>query len=450
MKKPTTVFVCQTCGYETPRWLGRCPECQEWSSLVEERRERHPRSSHPREERAQPLPITRVTSGAEERIPTHLTELDRVLGGGIVPGSVVLLGGDPGIGKSTLLLQASAGISAQGRAVLYISGEESARQTRMRAERLGVLEENLFILPETSLEEILHQIKTLGPGVVVIDSVQTIYTEQIQSAAGSVSQVREVAAQLIALAKRTGISIFLVGHVTKEGLLAGPRVLEHMVDCVLYFEGERGHAFRILRGVKNRFGSVNEIGVFTMGERGLEEVSNPSYFFLSERQGHTSGSVVVATMEGTRPILVEVQALVSPSSFGLPRRMATGIDGNRLALLVAILEKRIGLHLQGEDIYLNVAGGLRIVEPAADLGVAVAIASSFKNVAIDPHTIFIGEVGLGGEVRGVPQTEFRLREAEKLGFRQAVIPTALREVKSPGGLSITAVKSLDEAFALLF
>lgn len=451
MRKERTIFVCQSCGYEAPKWLGRCPDCNEWSSLVEESRGKGGRSPlSGKRELTAPLPITQIAGGEEGRISTNIAEFDRVLGGGIVPGSVVLIGGDPGIGKSTLLIQASAAISGQTR-VLYISGEESARQTRMRGERLGVLTDNLFVLPETSLEEILRHIRSLLPSVVVIDSIQTIYTDQIQSAAGSVSQVREVASQFITLAKREGISIFLVGHVTKEGMIAGPRVLEHMVDCVLYFEGDSGHSFRILRAVKNRFGSVNEIGVFTMTQAGLEEVSNPSHLFLSERQHHTSGSVVVATVEGTRPILVEVQALVCSSSFGMPRRMATGIDANRMALLVAILEKRIGLHLQGEDVYLNVAGGMRITEPAGDLGVVVAIASSFKNTEIDPHTILIGEVGLGGEVRAVPQTEFRLKEAEKLGFRRALIPTSnSREEKQVGDLSILPVNSIAEAFALLF
>ncbi len=451
MRKERTIFVCQSCGYEAPKWLGRCPDCNEWSSFVEESRRKGGRSPlSSKRELTAPLPITQIAGGEEGRISTNIAEFDRVLGGGIVPGSVVLIGGDPGIGKSTLLIQASAAISGQTR-VLYISGEESARQTRMRGERLGVLTDNLFVLPETSLEEILRHIRSLLPSVVVIDSIQTIYTDQIPSAAGSVSQVREVASQFITLAKREGISIFLVGHVTKEGMIAGPRVLEHMVDCVLYFEGDSGHSFRILRAVKNRFGSVNEIGVFTMTQAGLEEVPNPSHLFLSERQHHTSGSVVVATIEGTRPILVEVQALVCSSSFGMPRRMATGIDANRMALLVAILEKRIGLHLQGEDVYLNVAGGMRITEPAGDLGVVVAIASSFKNTEIDPHTILIGEVGLGGEVRAVPQTEFRLKEAEKLGFRRALIPTSnSREEKQVGDLSILPVNSIAEAFALLF
>jgi DNA repair protein RadA/Sms len=364
---------------------------------------------------------------------------------------VVLVVGDPGIGKSTLLLQAAGYMSRAGHSVLYISGEESAKQTRLRADRVSALSERLLILPDTSVERILDHIEQLRPQLVVVDSVQTLSSEQLQSGAGSISQVRDVTARIVEAAKSGGIATFLVGHVTKDGALAGPKVLEHMVDCVLYFEGEASQAFRILRAVKNRFGSVNEIGVFEMAKDGLREVRNPSQLFLSQRTEDTSGAVVVCTLEGTRPLLIEVQALASPSPLAMPRRVATGFDVNRVALLIAILEKRVGLHLHGEDVYLNVAGGIRVTEPAVDLGVATAIASSFRDRPIDPRTVIMGEVGLGGEVRAIPHLEARLREAEKLGFQRAVIP----EPSSPlgalaGKLHILPVTSVASAFENLF
>jgi DNA repair protein RadA/Sms len=364
---------------------------------------------------------------------------------------VVLVGGDPGIGKSTLLLQVGGQMSRAGHSVLYISGEESAQQTRLRADRIGAISERLLILPDTSLERITEHIDQVRPHLVIADSVQTLSSELLQSGAGSISQVRDVTAHMVELAKTRGIATFLVGHVTKDGALAGPKVLEHMVDCVLYFEGEATQTFRILRGVKNRFGSVNEIGVFEMDKEGLREVRNPSQIFLSERAEHSSGSVVICTLEGTRPLLVEVQALVSPSPLAMPRRVATGFDVNRVSLLLAILEKRLGLHLHGEDVYLNVAGGIRVTEPAADLGVAAAIASSFRDRAIDPRMVIMGEVGLGGEVRAISSLEVRLREVEKLGFQSAIIPESNRPVSTPPGtIQLRTVSSVDAAFDALF
>jgi len=400
---------------------------------------------------AKAVAITAVDADEGERLPTGIGELDRVLGGGVLPGMVVLVGGDPGIGKSTLLLQAAGYMSRAGHAVLYISGEESAKQTRLRADRVGALSEHLLMLPDTSLERILEHLDRLQPRLIIVDSVQTLSSELLQSGAGSISQVREVTARMVDQAKTHGIATFLVGHVTKDGALAGPKVLEHMVDCVLYFEGEASQMFRILRAVKNRFGSVNEIGVFEMAKEGLREVRNPSQIFLSERPQDTSGSVVVCTLEGTRPILVEVQALASPSPLAIPRRVVTGFDLNRVSLLIAILEKRVGLHLYGEDVYLNIAGGVRVTEPAADLGVAAAIASSFRDRPIDSRTVIMGEVGLGGEVRAIPHLDARLREAEKLGFRRALIPEHNPPLDTPAGkIEVVAVTSVSSAFDLLF
>jgi DNA repair protein RadA/Sms len=400
---------------------------------------------------ARPVAITDVSADEGDRLPTSIEELDRVLGGGVLPGMVILVGGDPGIGKSTLLLQVAGYISRGGHTVLYVSGEESAKQARLRADRISALSEHLLILPDTSVERILEQVEQLQPRLVVVDSVQTLSSEYLQSGVGSISQVRDVTARVVEMAKTRGIATFLVGHVTKDGALAGPKVLEHMVDCVLYFEGEPGHAFRILRAVKNRFGSVNEIGVFEMAKDGLREVRNPSQLFLSERPECTSGSVVVCTLEGTRPLLIEVQALASPSPLAMPRRVATGFDVNRVALLIAILEKRVGLHLHGEDVYLNVAGGIRVTEPAVDLGVATAIASSFRDRPVDAGTVIMGEVGLGGEVRAIPHLEARLREAEKLGFQQAVIPEPQRPLGTLAGkLHIIPVTSVADAFDRLF
>jgi DNA repair protein RadA/Sms len=448
-----TIYICQSCGYQSSKWLGRCPECEQWSSFVEERTSMKADRHQGRDSTsgARPVAITAVSADEGERLPTGIEELDHVLGGGVLPGMVILVGGDPGIGKSTLLLQVAGYISRGGHSVLYVSGEESAKQTRLRADRIGALSDHLLILPDTSVEHILEHVEPLRPRLVVVDSVQTLSSEHLQSGAGSISQVRDVTARLVEMAKTRGIATFLVGHVTKDGALAGPKVLEHMVDCVLYFEGEPSHAFRIVRAVKNRFGSVNEIGVFEMAKDGLREVRNPSQLFLSERSEGASGSVVVCTLEGTRPLLIEVQALASPSPLAMPRRVATGFDVNRVALLIAILEKRLGLHLHGEDVYLNVAGGIRVTEPAVDLGVATAIASSFRDRPIDPGTVIMGEVGLGGEVRAIPHLEARLREAEKLGFEQAVIPEPQRPLGALAGtLHIIPVTSVAGAFESLF
>ena len=369
-----------------------------------------------------PLPLQEIESGDELRLPTNVGEFDRILGGGVVAGSVILVGGDPGIGKTTLLLQILPRLAKPSERVLYVSGEESPRQIKMRCDRLGIKSEALLILPETNLEEILKTTQAMNPAALVVDSIQTTFTRHLTSAPGSISQVQEVAAQLMFYAKQSGTPVFLIGHVTKDGAIAGPRTLEHIVDTVLYFEGEKSHAYRILRAVKNRFGSTNEIGVFEMTDAGLLEVANPSAWFLSERPQKTTGSVVVASLEGTRPILVELQALVSPTNFAMPRRMANGVDGNRLALLVAVMEKRMGLNLAGQDIYVNVVGGLRIDEPALDLGIVAAVSSSLRNRPIAPTTVVFGEVGLGGEVRAVGQGETRLREAAQMGFQRCLLP----------------------------
>jgi DNA repair protein RadA/Sms len=451
--KVRTIYICQSCGYQSRKWLGRCPECEQWSSFVEERTTARGQPPVGLDVQAslRPVAITEVSADEGERLPTGLAELDHVLGGGVLPGMVVLVGGDPGIGKSTLLLQIAGHVSHTGHSVLYVSGEESAKQTRLRADRVSALSDRLLILPDTSAERILEHIEQLRPQLVVVDSVQTLSSEQLQTGAGSISQVRDVTGRLVEIAKLHGIAAFLVGHVTKDGALAGPKVLEHMVDCVLYFEGDASHAFRILRAAKNRFGSVNEIGVFEMDRDGLREVRNPSQLFLSERPENTSGSVVVCTLEGTRPLLIEVQALASPSPLAMPRRVSTGFDANRMALLIAILEKRVGLHLHGEDVYLNVAGGMRVTEPAVDLGVAAAIASSFRDRPLDPRTVIMGEVGLGGEVRAIPHLEARLREAAKLGFQQAVIPEPNRPPGAfVGTLTVIPVTSVAAAFERLF
>lgn len=454
MQKAKRYFSCQACGYQTPKWLGRCPDCGEWNTMIEEIIDSPDLSGGViiGGGSTGPLPITDVESGEGKRLSSGISEFDRVLGGGIVPGSLVLIGGDPGIGKSTLLLQSSGKISKKGKTVLYISGEESPGQIRMRSDRLGSLSDKLFILAETRLEDIVPRIDKLRPSLIIIDSVQTIYTMQIQSAPGSISQVREVSAGLMRLSKDLGIPTFLIGHVTKDGAIAGPRVLEHMVDTVLYFEGDRGHSFRILRAVKNRFGSTNEIGVFEMMRDGLAEVSNPSEIFLAERPSGVPGSVVVSSIEGTRPIMLELQSLVSAStSFGMPRRMTTGVDHNRVSILTAILEKRAGLHLQGEDIFVNIAGGIKINEPATDLGIVTAMASSFKNQPIDSQTIVIGEVGLGGEVRVVPQIDMRIGEGIKLGFTRCIIPkNRIKTGDYADSIDMVEVGTIGDAFEILF
>lgn len=444
--KIMTLYVCQNCGYQSPKWLGKCPDCSAWNSLVEEVKSKAKGNSPTHPAGAAPVSISDVAGEAEERLSCGIAEFDRVLGGGLVTGSVVLIGGDPGIGKSTLLLQVMDHLARSTGPVLYVSGEESARQTRLRGERLGIRAKELLLLAETALETVMAQIDTVAPKAVVIDSIQTMYAPGLESAPGSVSQVRECAGRLMVAAKRSAIPTFIVGHVTKDGSIAGPRVLEHMVDTVLYFEGDRGHAFRILRAVKNRFGSTNEIGVFEMKEGGLCEVRNPSEIFLAERPLGVSGSAVITTIEGSRPLLVELQALVTPSSLGVPRRTTLGVDANRLALLVAVLDKKVGLHMAGQDIFLNAAGGARISEPAADLGMVAALASSHLDKVIDPQTVIIGEVGLAGEVRAITQPETRIREAAKLGFTRAVIPAgSIKQVTPVKGMKVIGVKSVEDA-----
>lgn len=445
-------FVCQECGYESAKWMGKCPGCQEWNSLIEEyiptNRNQHV-SMRNLQSPTQPEKITAITSKKEPRMTTMMTEFDRVLGGGVVPGSLVLIGGDPGIGKSTLLLQISSQIAAKKRSVLYVSGEESTQQTKLRADRLGVLTDDLYVLAETNLFDIATHIESLKPSLVIIDSIQTIFKEEVTSAPGSVTQVRECTSELMKIAKTNGIPIFIVGHVTKEGAIAGPRMLEHMVDAVLYFEGERHHTYRILRGVKNRFGSTNEMGIFEMKEEGLREVLNPSEIFLEERSQGAAGSTVVASMEGTRPVLVEIQALISPSSFGNPRRMATGVDANRVPLLMAVLEKRVGLMLQNQDAYIKVAGGVKLDEPAIDLAIAVSIASSFRDQPTNPEDIFIGEVGLTGEIRRVSRIEQRVNEAAKLGFKRVICPNNnLEGWTPPKNIQVKGVNTVHEALKI--
>jgi len=453
MPKVKVIYACQNCGFQSPKWLGKCPDCSQWNSLVEERFEQaaHPRGELSLGTKEEPASLAQISTAEEGRLLSGIGEFDRVLGGGLVPGSVILIGGDPGIGKSTLLLQAFSALSQKGLKCLYVTGEESQRQVKMRAERLSVSSPNLLILSETSLERIVDQIKRLKPSVLVIDSVQTIFTSSLPSAPGSLGQVRESSGAIIVLAKKGGLSAFLIGHVTKDGSLAGPRTLEHMVDTVLYFEGERGHNFRILRAVKNRFGSTNEIGVFEMKEAGLAEVSNPSELFLSERPLQVPGSAVICSIEGTRPILIELQALVSRSFLAVPRRTTIGVDPNRVALLVAVLEKKMGLSLFNQDIFVNVAGGVHVDEPAVDLGIIVSVASSYHEKPIDPRTVLFGEVGLAGEIRGIAQAEARVKEAGKLGFKRCVLPVSnsrqLTHIKTP---ELIGVSSLAECWEILF
>jgi DNA repair protein RadA/Sms len=452
--KPATVFICQTCGHNSAKWLGKCPECGEWNSLVEEKSQPTRRSGVRNGFKLRDIsavPFTEIESQDDVRIPSGVTEFDRVLGGGIVPGTLVLIGGDPGIGKSTLLLQVADKLSAAGSLVLYISGEESERQIKLRGERLAVEAKNVFILPETNLENIINEIERLKPGAIIVDSIQTVFSSAIESAPGSVSQVREVAHQFLLLAKNRGIPIFLIGHITKEGSIAGPKVLEHIVDTVLYFEGERHHNHRIVRAVKNRFGAANEVGVFEMTGTGLMPVANPSQMFLQERPQNVAGSIVTACMEGTRPLLVEIQALVSGTKYGTGRRMTQGLDQNRVALMIAMLEKRAGLQLTGDDVFVNIAGGLEVDEPAVDLGVVTAIVSSFKNLTIDPHTAVFGEIGLTGEVRGAMQASVRAREAQALGFKKIVLPASnVAGLERLLGVRVVGVKSVDEALDELF
>ena len=457
-KAKNTAFFCKECGYESAKWFGQCPACKEWNTFVEEpvsktksakgiagTSQRAAASSAP-----VPVEINSVSFEENDRTSTGIAELDRVLGGGIVAGSLVLVGGDPGIGKSTLLLQMCYNLSAAGRDVLYISGEESLKQIKLRADRIGKCSGTLKLLCETSLDSIEDILTRNKPEIVIIDSIQTMYKEDVAAAPGSVSQVRETTSILMQLAKGLNITIFIVGHVTKEGTVAGPRMLEHMVDTVLYFEGDRYASYRILRGVKNRFGSTNEIGVFEMQQSGLSEVENPSEYMLNGRPENASGSVVVCLLEGTRPIMVEIQALVCDSNFGMARRTAAGTDYNRVNLLMAVLEKRAGIHMSGSDAYVNVAGGIKVSEPALDLGIVMALVSSFKNRAIDEKTVIFGEVGLAGEVRAVSQAQQRVNEAVKLGFKTCILPgVCLKNIKKNDKIEIIGVNNVQEAIKLI-
>lgn len=446
MPKLKTFFQCQACGYTSPKWLGKCPDCGAWNTMVEEKSFSGTRQAvHPAFEKPHPQPLSSISDRKEKRISTGIKELDRVLGGGVVEGSVTLVGGDPGIGKSTLLIQAASNLAEKSGKVLYVSGEESPEQIKLRAERLSINSDNIILLSETNLDGIINISADMLPGIIVVDSIQTMYTDELTSAPGSVGQVRECAAKLMSFAKRSRTPLFIIGHVTKEGAIAGPRVLEHIVDTVLYFEGDRGHAFRVLRTVKNRFGSTNEIGVFEMTDSGLLAIENPSELFLSERPQNVSGSTVVSCMEGTRPILIELQALVSPTTFGMPRRTCIGVDFNRVNLLVAVLEKIAGMHFGGMDIFANVVGGIRVAEPAVDLGIIAAITSSLREVPIDPETMVFGEVGLSGEVRAVNQAEARIKEAAKIGFKKAILSiTNATRLKGDLGIEVIGVKSVED------
>lgn len=447
-KGKTTVFFCQSCGYESSKWMGQCPGCREWNTFVEEtvdkKAEKILSSDHGKTHK--PVSLNSIVMEQEERIQTGVQEFDRVLGGGIVPGSLVLVGGDPGIGKSTLLLQICQILSQMKRSTLYISGEESLQQIKIRADRIGQFTDSLHLLCETNLNTIRAMIEREKPQIVIIDSIQTMYSEDITSAPGSVSQVREATSAFMQIAKGVGITIFIVGHVTKEGVVAGPRVLEHMVDTVLYFEGDRHAAYRILRSVKNRFGSTNEIGVFEMGSNGLKQVLNPSEYMLSGKPEGASGSIVTCSLEGTRPILLEVQALVCRSNFGIPRRTAAGADMNRLNLLMAVLEKRNGMPMGNCDAYVNIAGGIRMTEPALDLGIVLALVSSFKDISISEKTICFGEVGLSGEVRAVNMAQQRVQEAKKLGFETCILPkVCLKNIGKIEGIQLIGVSDVREA-----
>lgn len=449
-KQNKLIFVCQSCGYQTSKWLGRCPDCGQWNSFVEEITASGKKPGVPSSMGA-PQRIDAISLDPEMRLKTGVEEFDRTLGGGLVPGSLVLIGGDPGIGKSTLVLQVADRLSRGGLKCLYVSGEESPQQIKLRAERLSVNAEDLYVLTGTCVEDILERVEALKPGLLVVDSIQTMYTDSLPSAPGSVGQVREVSARLLHWAKKTGMPIFLIGHVTKDGAIAGPKILEHMVDTVLYFEGERSHAFRILRCVKNRFGSTNEIGVFEMKNSGLEEVGNPSRIFLEERPEGASGSVVLPCLEGTRPLLVEIQALVGPSPLGMPRRTSIGVDHNRISLLVAVLGKRMGLEMGDQDIFVNVAGGLKVDEPAADLAIVCAMISSFLDKAVDDNLVVFGEVGLAGEIRGVSQPEWRLKEAAKLGFTRCLLSRSNLECcASLTGMELLGVDSVRGLLDVLF
>ncbi|MDP3283820.1 MAG: DNA repair protein RadA [Desulfobacterales bacterium] len=455
MKKNTkTIYACQSCGYQAPKWLGKCPDCGQWQTFVEEYQSAKTAGSSIEgllSAQREPVRIDEIELDAEERISTGIGEFDRVLGGGLVPGTMILLGGDPGIGKSTLMLQALCSLAGRGLKVLYVSGEESIKQIRIRSRRLSAESPGLLVVSEIDIEAILSMAVNIKPDVLVIDSIQTMFCPDLSSAPGSVSQVRESAMKLMLLAKKTNLPTFLVGHVTKDGSIAGPRLLEHMVDTVLYFEGDRNHVFRILRSVKNRFGSTNEIGVFEMKEKGLDEVPNPSAAFLSERPLNSPGSIVTASMEGTRPILVELQALAGSTNFGTPRRTILGLDHNRVALLVAVMEKKLGMHLMGHDIFMNVAGGVKVDEPAVDMGIIAAVASSFLDRPVLEGSVVLGEVGLTGEVRAISHAETRVMEIKKMGFKRCLVPESnLKRMAGIDDIELAGIKNISEAMELLF
>ena len=449
-KQDRSIYVCQSCGYQTLKWMGRCPDCGQWNSIVEELF-KPDRKKNRSSVISQPESIDTISLAPEMRLKTGIAEFDRTLGGGVVPGSLVLIGGDPGIGKSTLILQVLDSLSQKGCCALYLSGEESAQQIKLRAERLSVNSDTLFVITGTCIEELFEKLDPLKPDLIAVDSIQTMYTDDIASTPGSVGQVREVASRLMNFAKQSGTPIFLIGHVTKDGAIAGPKVLEHLVDTVLYFEGDSGHVFRILRSVKNRYGPTNEIGVFEMKDCGLTEVGNPSRIFLEERPQNVPGSVVIPCLEGTRPVLVEIQALVGPSPLGMPRRTAVGVDHNRISLLVAVLGKRIGIELGDQDIFVNVAGGLKVDEPAADLGIVSAMMSSFLDKPVYRDLVMFAEVGLAGEVRGVSQPDLRIKEAKKMGFSRCLLSHKNLEGSSPPrGIELIGVGSIQEVHEILF
>jgi DNA repair protein RadA/Sms len=443
MAKEKTFYQCQACGHSTPRWMGKCPDCGQWNTLIEEKSSGFGSTNKLSGNAIEPIPLDSIEGQSTKRKTSGISEFDRVLGGGIVAGSVVLIGGDPGIGKSTLILQAMAKLKGT---VLYASGEESPEQIKIRADRMDVDSSDILLLPETSIERVISTARSVNPAALVIDSIQTMGTGDMDSAPGSVGQVRECSHKLMTHAKRTGMPVFIIGHVTKEGTIAGPRVLEHIVDTVLYFEGDRGHSYRIIRTVKNRFGSTNEIGVFEMGDTGLREIENPSEMFLSERPEGKAGSIVVASIEGTRPMLIELQALVSQSNFGVPRRTSIGLDHQRVSLLVAVLEKLGGMQLGGMDIFTNIVGGIKILEPAVDMGVVLSVTSSLRERPLAPELIVFGEVGLSGEIRAVSQPDIRLKEASKIGFKRAVIPASnFERLHNTYGMEVSGVKSISEA-----
>lgn len=447
MAKAKTKYICSSCGYESVRWLGKCPECEKWNTFVEEIIENNPRKVVPSQVKTSIMKINEIDATEQARVKTEIIEFDRVLGGGFIPGSVTLLAGDPGIGKSTLVMQAASKIKEK---VLYVTGEESLQQIKLRASRLKVKSDNFYVVAETDLRNILSSINELNPKVVIIDSIQTVYNSEFENSPGTVTQIRECTAVMMDDAKRKHYSVILIGHVTKEGSIAGPKILEHIVDTVLQFEGESKHSFRILRGLKNRFGSTNEIGIFEMHDTGLSEVKNPSELFINERDRNTSGSVVTASIEGTRPLLFEVQALVTPSNFGNPQRVATGFDYRRLSILLAVLEKRGGYRLSANNVFLNMAGGVKIDEPAVDLSVCCSIASSLLDKVCDSSCVVIGEVGLGGEIRSVGHIEKRIQEAEKLGFGRIIVPrNNLKSVKNISGIKVIPVDNLSEAVSII-